>query len=440
MLDSNKITFIPEYVSELDPKYLSISRNFLTKITQEFVSFRNLREIDLSFNKISTFLDRLTQSEISAAAENFISVTSLNLCNNQFSSLPMSICLFQNLKILNVSYNQLSDLSNLCSKERTNETIEAVDFSNNYITSVPSNIWKLQRIHSINLENNNIKDFSPEIGLLNLKNLTIAGNPSLLIKNKVSKNTVTLLAYLRDRLPQNLKEIEQEIFEIQQRFSGQAPKQKREKIPEYEFNDPFKAKVDTYNKKEYDKYSGIDSFRTDTMKSYSAGRMDEEVFAGPAQKFQNSLYSYQEPQKPHFPNSQDVYSQNQGYGKSTPFQQGYNQSNQWTPEETNYHRNQIPNQAYQSSQNQQYQNFGQQNYQPVTKTEPYQQGNFSQNNYGMTQQSNQQSQMSLVEYERQISDLQYELDNDLNTNRVIKMQKRRDLNKLMSEKNQLYKR
>jgi len=126
----------------------------------------------------------------------------------------MSICLFQNLKILNVSYNQLSDLSNLCSKERTNETIEAVDFSNNYITSVPSNIWKLQRIHSINLENNNIKDFSPEIGLLNLKNLTIAGNPSLLIKNKVSKNTVTLLAYLRDRLPQNLKEIEQEIFEI----------------------------------------------------------------------------------------------------------------------------------------------------------------------------------------------------------------------------------
>jgi len=82
MLDSNKITFIPEYVSELDPKYLSISRNFLTKITQEFVSFRNLREIDLSFNKISTFLDRLTQSEISAAAENFISVTSLNLCNN----------------------------------------------------------------------------------------------------------------------------------------------------------------------------------------------------------------------------------------------------------------------------------------------------------------------------------------------------------------------
>ena len=80
---------------------------------------------------------------------------------------------------------------------------------------MPPNIWKLQRLHSINLENNNIKDFSPELGLLNLKNLTIVGNPSLLIKSKVSKNSVTLLGYLRERLPANLKEIESEILEIQ---------------------------------------------------------------------------------------------------------------------------------------------------------------------------------------------------------------------------------
>lgn len=142
-LDQNKIQTLPSFLAELDPKYLSVSRNLLTKIGPDFVAFRNLREIDLSFNKISSFLDRLTQGEIAAAAENFISVTSLNLCNNQFSTLPNAICLFQNLKILNLSYNQLQDFNGICDRDRANESIEAIDFSNNYIASVPSNIWKL---------------------------------------------------------------------------------------------------------------------------------------------------------------------------------------------------------------------------------------------------------------------------------------------------------
>ena len=113
-----------------------------------------------------------------------------------------------------MSYNRLEDISNIFQTERVNEGIETLDVSNNKLTKVPMNIWKWQRIHSLNLENNNIRNFAPEIGYLNLKNLAIGGNPSMLIKNRVSKNTVSLLDYLRDRLPANNTDMEYEVAEI----------------------------------------------------------------------------------------------------------------------------------------------------------------------------------------------------------------------------------
>lgn len=203
-------------------------------------------------------MDRLTSSEIAHARENFLGVTLLNIGHNKFTEPPIAIKYFENLKILNVSYCQITDMSSLFSEERTNESIETIDISNNKLTKVPMNIWKWQRIHSLNLDNNNIRNFAPEIGYLDLKNFTIAGNPSMLIKNRVSKNTVSLLAYLRDRLPPNNTDMETEVAEIRERLSGKAQRKKKEKIPDYEFNDPFKANVETYNRAQYNKYSGVD--------------------------------------------------------------------------------------------------------------------------------------------------------------------------------------
>lgn len=101
------------------------------------------------------------------------------------------------------------------------------------------------------------------MGYLNLKNLTIRGNPSLLIKNKVSRNTVALLAYLRDRLPGDSSELEWEVADINKRLSGKAEKKRKEDIPEYEFNDPFKSRVDKYNRNEYNKHLKPGDFSKD---------------------------------------------------------------------------------------------------------------------------------------------------------------------------------
>lgn len=141
-LDKNEIPQIPEFLSETQPSYLSMKYNLLTKIGPELVNFSNLREIDLSFNRLTSFLDRLTSSESAYARENFLGVTMLSLANNQLREPPVAIQFFENLKILNLSYNKLQNLSNLFAKERVNESIETIDVSNNQLTKVPMNIWK----------------------------------------------------------------------------------------------------------------------------------------------------------------------------------------------------------------------------------------------------------------------------------------------------------
>jgi hypothetical protein len=77
----------------------------------------------------------------------------------------------------------------------------------------------------------------------------------MLIKSKVSKSTVSLLEYLRDRLPGGGNELEWEVAEINKRLSGRKEKKRKAEIEDYQFNDPFKPNVENYNRAEYNKYA-----------------------------------------------------------------------------------------------------------------------------------------------------------------------------------------
>ena len=461
-LDQNKIEELPGFLSQLDPVYLSVKQNLLTKITPEFISFKGLREIDLSFNKISSFLDRLTSSEAAFAGENFLGVTNLALSQNRLTEPPKAIALFENLKCLSLGYNQISDMSNLFQQERANETIEIIDISNNQLTRVPINIWKWQRIHTLNFDNNNISNFAPELGCLDLKNLSIAGNPSMLIKNQVSKNTVNLMAYLQDRLPENNRDMEAEIQEIRQRLSGKAPKTKKEIVPDYEYNDPFKAKVDSYNKKEYNKYSGVDQqhmqFQQDhgtisntygqdkgfvghqSMNSRGDSGVQNPFGGGHEQGYkQGSQTNYQQ-----YGNglNQGLNNQASNHNQQRMPQNNFNQSQQSQNYQINSNQNDYDN--YNQHQNNNYQQ--QSGYIQANPSNRQNNGNYGQNQpqYNPPVQQNQPTSMpsnkaTIMELDRQIAILQDEIDNDYNMSRVIKMQKRRDLNKMMSERNQLAK-
>lgn len=156
-LSENNISELPPFLFKLNPTYLKISNNALKTIRPSFVNFRNLREIELQKNKLSSFLDNLSNSEKMALHDNFIGVYMVDLSQNKLLEPPKSLILFQNLRILNMAYNRMDNVNTIFDNEGELETLESLDFSNNKLTKLPSNIYKWQKLHSLNLDNNNIK-------------------------------------------------------------------------------------------------------------------------------------------------------------------------------------------------------------------------------------------------------------------------------------------
>lgn len=156
-LSDNKIDDLPPFLFKLNPGVIRINNNLLRTIKPSFVNFRNLREIVFQKNRISSFLDNLTNSEKMALFDNFIGVYSVDLSQNQLLEPPKNLSLFQNLRIVNLAYNRMDTVNTLFEKQGELETLESLDFSNNKLTKLPSQIYKWQKLHSLNLDNNNIK-------------------------------------------------------------------------------------------------------------------------------------------------------------------------------------------------------------------------------------------------------------------------------------------
>ena len=156
-ISDNKIAELPPYLYKLDPAVFKMSNNLLREIPASFHLFRNLREIELQGNKISSFMDNLSPSECRALHENFIGVYHLDLSQNLLTQPPECLYLFQNLRMLTLSYNRITQIEDLFRKEGELETLEIVDFGNNKIWEIPRQIYKWQRVHSLNFENNDIK-------------------------------------------------------------------------------------------------------------------------------------------------------------------------------------------------------------------------------------------------------------------------------------------
>ena len=282
-ISQNRLDAIPEHIDQINPTSLRLNSNAIKTVTvAEIINFTCLKEIEIKTNKMTSFCEeQLVKEDALLIQMNFAQLTYLDLSQNNLSTIPPVFHEFKNLRSLIMAYNSISSLEDLF-KEGGVPQIDHLDFSNNSLTEVPSRIYKWQSMSSLILQNNNIKNFPPELGFLNLKNLNISGNPSLLLRGALANRGVSgILDYLKDRSP-NRPQLEAEVAKIRsQPYSLILPQKKPSDLVEYEFPDPFKQKANDYSSKQDAMYGEVyEEDLKKKLKEQKSRRMDEEQLPG----------------------------------------------------------------------------------------------------------------------------------------------------------------
>lgn len=142
---------------------LNLSEKKLTEIPENVYKMKNLQELNISNNQISEIskIELLDRLQI------------LNIGMNKFSVLPESIIHLKHLKIFDVFWN---DIHSFPDSFYNNDSIEELDMTSMFKFDFSSNLPKIHRLKNLkklNLGNNQIADL--KISFSGLKNLTEFG-------------------------------------------------------------------------------------------------------------------------------------------------------------------------------------------------------------------------------------------------------------------------
>ncbi|QLG70596.1 hypothetical protein HG535_0A05370 [Zygotorulaspora mrakii] len=204
-LSENNLTQMPDEISLLSKLvYLSVARNKLESLPAEFPHLKSLKSLDLHSNNIRDFMGGMEDIELtylnissnmfgnsilSAPFSQNISSTSklaktllfFLAADNQFDDQmwPLFNC-FTNLKILNLSYNNFQDISNL-----KLDNLTELFFSGNNLSTLSGDIvlkWKY--LKTLMLNGNNLLSLPAELS--QLKHLTVFDVGSNNLKYNIS--------------------------------------------------------------------------------------------------------------------------------------------------------------------------------------------------------------------------------------------------------------
>lgn len=197
-LSKNALTEFPSILSELrNLRTINLSENQIDRVSvSQLQKFELLDTLDLQSNKLVSFCDDFVSYEQTPVLRN---LRSLDLAKNRLTQVSIIFASLPKLDTLSLGYNQITSIEPLIFQE--NNTLDTLILTNNKIETISENIANLMKLATLLAENNNIKNFPPELAFLNLKNLSILGNPSILATEKMtSKGTAHLLQYLKNKL------------------------------------------------------------------------------------------------------------------------------------------------------------------------------------------------------------------------------------------------
>ncbi|XP_043667723.1 leucine-rich repeat-containing protein 40-like [Vespula pensylvanica] len=173
---------------------IDLSRNHMRELPEMLSIITTVTDLKLTSNLLTHLPEWI--------GEKYEHLQALDLSKNHLLSLPSTIGLFKYLRSIDISFNRFTELPEDIYEISTLETLEAND---NLIANIDvSLLKKLKRLAILNLANNNIDNVPAELGnLTNIRSLILFGN---CFKNPrqaiLAKSTDEILAYLRNRIPQ----------------------------------------------------------------------------------------------------------------------------------------------------------------------------------------------------------------------------------------------
>lgn len=143
---------------------LQLAHNSLVEIPKEIIELQDLKFLDVKFNQLKSIHSNISK---------LLSLERVMIQGNNLTEVPLGLFLLFNLKILYLSENKLisvpSEIGNLVS-------LTNLSFKNNKIEELPETIGDLINLTTLNLDNNPIKRLPKSfLKLKNLRNLSLNG-------------------------------------------------------------------------------------------------------------------------------------------------------------------------------------------------------------------------------------------------------------------------
>ncbi|XP_071342855.1 leucine-rich repeat-containing protein 40 [Trachinotus anak] len=172
---------------------VNFCKNQLTSIPARLVEFSSsLSDINLGFNKLTCCSPDICK---------LLQLIHIDLRNNQLCDLPPDMKNLTKLRSIILSYNRFKSFPEVLYQI---SSLEIVLLGNNQVGEVdPSRLMKLMHLSTLDLSNNDLLNIPPELGLCSsLRCLSLEGNPFRTPRAAiVAKGTDAVLEYLRSRIP-----------------------------------------------------------------------------------------------------------------------------------------------------------------------------------------------------------------------------------------------
>lgn len=173
---------------------INLSKNLFTSVPSSIALYASsLTSLTIDFNRITVFPEQLSLPNL----------VHLSMAHNSISEFPENTDTFQfpRLLELNLSYNNIKKLP---SDRIPFPALQTLILSKNRIESI-DHPEIFGQLYALDLSDNSISYIPPKLGLCSrLQRLELEGNTFRIPRYQIlQKGTAAILAYLKDRIPQN---------------------------------------------------------------------------------------------------------------------------------------------------------------------------------------------------------------------------------------------